>query len=273
MVIELNEYCSDLILDRQMSILESNLFGDDSILSECFDIDLDLLSESVLLETTNIDMIKAFKSTISGVKNDIKAAKKCKDQSESKKHYADAISKLDELEKYLRGINDFKTGSKVLGNIASILLSLGIFAIMNIYNIVKTVKDHKNTKHIYTHMRDSIGIKDNKKDDGLSRVKLTRVQPNRTEVKRTTVFDNMSEKEKLRCFNSYNVLLKNLPAESAKAFGIRSIIPAVITLVKTSREIIQISKNGGTEKGFNMLRNKLIVYVRDMKTVLKLLCK
>lgn len=269
MIIGLNEYCTDLVLNRQMSILESYIYEDD-IFSECFDMNIDLLSESFLLETTNIDMIKAFKSTISEVKKDIKAAKKCKDQEESKKYYTNAISKLDELERYLRSINDFKTSSKVLGSITSILLTLGLFVIMNIYNIVKTIKDHNDTKRSYENTIKATGIQDKKKENP-NEFKFEEFKFE--EFKPSTIFDGMSEEDRKFYYNTYNVLLKNLPADSAKAFGIRSIIPAIVTLIKTSKEIIQVSKNGGTENGFNLLRNKLIVYVRDMKSILKLFCR
>lgn len=270
MVIGLNEYCSDLVFNRQIQILESYMYEED-ILSEAMDFVYDtMLESSVLLEaTTNRDMLSEFKKGVSETKGFIKEGKKHLrngDKESAKKSYSQAISRLDDLEKYLRNINDFSTGSKLLGTISSILISLSTFLIFNILN-KKIRNKYLDTEYSKIDRKILDIEKDIKNDNDSIQYFYSRGNKRMTE-------------DYIKSRNGKYVEIDKLNAGKVDVFtkadtdtNKRSIIAVLLKLIKTTKEIIQVSKNGGTEKGFNLLRNKLIVYISDMKTVLKLLYK
>lgn len=273
------EYCNDLILLKRLNILKLELTED--FISEAIEFSSDSINESVEImneSTTNKDMIYIFKNGISEAKKEFNIAKKyikVKDKEQAIVHFKKCFEIIDNIESNLRKIDDFTASSKLIGNIAGIVVHLGTFLILATVNIINIISGIKGLDKAKMKRLGSIIHLDDEIIDKIEHPELQNIPHNVVKgvkldyIKIPGISDEETFIKNLKQANTD--IKKNTSKIENNIKGL--IIPAVVTLIKATKEIIQVSKNGGTKDGFNLLRNKLIVYTKDIKNCIRVYIK
>ena len=263
----LNEYCENLILSRRLSILEQELSG--GFVEEAYDILNESFDEILEETTTNKEMVSKFKLDISTAKKEFSTAKKLlkgKNNTEAISHFKKSIEIIDELERYLRNINDFDANSEIFGSMIGYMLHFGLYIItstvilsymmVQLYNADKADKDNKRIKDQIYDMYD-IDL-DSSHNDGVKRVKISWTKINGVNDLETLWKKLISNSNKIQSAKD----------NSVKGF-VAAIISSVIVLIKSTKTVMKLNSNGGLAKDSNMLRKQLIIYTMNIKSCLK----
>ena len=254
----IKEFIDGVIVEKRLAIIEQSIYNELNYL--CID-------ESVILMegTTNREMISKIKEEISKTKKEFHAGKKAlkvNDKDTAMVHFKKSSNIMNELEQYLRNINDFENGSKIIGNILGLFGHLGFFFIIQI----STLCYHIFVKYKANKLIEDIVMCKNIIYD-ISGINLHNDRVNRTRVNRT-VIKGFNDLETLwnRILNNSKTI-DNLKNKSIKAL-IVNWVAAVLNIIKLSKQRSQINANGGVTDRSNMLRELLITYCMNIKTCL-----
>ena len=264
----LTETCDNLILNKRLSILESEL--DNNFINEASGYAAILISESydaILTEaTTNMDMVRMVSSYIRECYKEFKEGRKHlkrSEREEARKSFRKCLTIIDNAKAQIRKIDDFSAETKILGNIAGLVMHFGLYIVSTTINIIKLAKLNKEDIAFTKQYNDDIS-------------KLQKIVDIGEENSRN--FLNGGDINKIHDGNEAKMNILRAGADkfnhdvrikAGKSSSILTIATnSVILLIRTIKDLIKISKDpkGST----NIFRTKLLNTLEMLENIINI---
>lgn len=262
----LTETCDSLILNRRLSILESEL--DNNFVNEASGYASILISESydaILTEaTTNMDMIRMVASSIRECYKEFKIGRKHlkrSEREEARKSFRKCLAIIDDAKAKISKIDDFSAGTKAWGNVAGLLMHFGLYIVTTTISILKLRKLNKENQAFQKQYNAQVSELQKIVDIGK---KEEDKFFHGGDFDKIVAGDDADFKIKSMEFNKYEHDIKSTVLRMGKKISIAT--NSIILLVKSIKDMIKISKDpkGST----NLFRTKLLDVLEKMENII-----
>lgn len=261
----LTETCDSLILNRRLSILESEL--DNNFVNEASGYAAILISESydaILTEaTSNMDMIRMVSSCIRECYKEFKIGRKHlkrSEREEARKSFRKCLTIIDDAKAKISKIDDFSAGTKAWGNVAGLVMHFGLYIVTTTISILKLRKLNKENQAFQKQYNAQveelkktidIGKKEKRKSSGRDFDKI---------MAATSAEGDLGFME----FDKEEHDIKSTVLRMSKKISIAT--HSIILLVKSIKDMIKISEDpkGST----NLFRTKLLDVLEKIEKII-----